>query len=149
MNGQWDKGHSWLGIRDILSQSLNQVDADAKVSPDKAGLCWALAVGKEIALVSHVIKVAPKTLYVEVTENEWVPPLEVLKKKIIREMKQQAGLEGLTQIQFNVAPVSDSGGTRPPGSMKKNTHSNANPGVDQRASRGSKRRTGIKRRKGN
>lgn len=142
MSGQRNRGHSWLGIRDILAQSLKQVDVDSKTSPDWVGLCWALAVGKEIAKVSHVIKVAPKTLYVEVTEKEWRPPLEALKGKIIREMKQQAGLEGLTQIQFKVTPVSDSGGNRPPGSVKKNMRSNANPGVGQRASRESKRRKG-------
>ena len=103
MSGQRDRGHSWLGIREILSQSLKQVDVDAKISVDRAGLCWALAVGKEIAGVSKVIKVAPKTLYVEVTEKEWVPSLDALKAKIIREMKQQTGLEGLTQILFKVA----------------------------------------------
>jgi predicted nucleic acid-binding Zn ribbon protein len=145
MNRQRDRGHSWLGIRDILSQSLKQVDVDAKVSSDWAGLCWVLAVGKEIAKISHVTKVAPKTLYVEVTENEWIPPLEVLKDKIIREMRQQAGLEGLTQIRFKATPVSDSGENRPSGFMKKNTRSNANSGVGQRASRESKRRTGIKK----
>ncbi len=103
MSGQRDRGHSWLGIREILSQSLKQVDVDSEFSVDRARLCWALAVGKEIAGISQVTKVAPKTLYVEVTEKEWMPSLEALRDKIIREMKQQAGLEGLTRILFAVA----------------------------------------------
>ena len=129
MSGQRDRGHSWMGIRAVLSRSLKQVDVDPKDSVDLAGLCWALAVGKEIAALSQVIKVAPKTLTVEVTGKEWMPSLEALKDKIIREMKQQAGLEDLTQIIFKVAPASDSGGNRPRDSVKKNTRSNANPDV--------------------
>jgi hypothetical protein len=108
MSVRRELGHSWSGIRDILSQSIKQVDADANISVDRAGLCWALAVGREIALVSRVVKVAPKTLYVEVTEKEWVPSLEALRDKIIREMRPQAGLEGLTRILFNVVQGRDS-----------------------------------------
>lgn len=123
MSGQRGRGHSWLGIRDILSQSLNQADDDSKVSVERAGFCWALTVGKEIAAVSQVSKVAPKTLYVEVTEKEWVPSLQALKDKIIREMRQQAGLEGITQIIFKESPASDSAVNGPRVSRKNNTRS--------------------------
>jgi hypothetical protein len=139
MSGQRKRGNSWSGIRDILSQSLKQVDVDSKISTDRAGLYWALAVGKEIAAVSHVSKVAPKTLYVEVTEKEWVPSLEALKEKIILEMRQQGGLEGLTQILFKEAPVSNSGGNRPRVSRKNNSRSNANPDIAQESPGRSKR----------
>lgn len=138
MNQQRDTGHSWLGIRDALSQSLKQVDVDPKVSTDWAELCWTLAVGKEIAAVTHVNKIAPKTLYIEVAGKEWVSALEALKKKLIREIRRQAGFEALTQIIFKEAPVLNSGGDHLSGKNK--THSNSNPGAVQGSPRRSKRR---------
>ncbi len=140
MSRQQDAKNSWLGIRDVLSQSLKQVDLGPKVSTDWAGLCWTLAVGKEIAAVSHVNKVATKTLYVEVAGKEWMPALEALKEKIIGEIRQQAGFEALTQIIFKEASASCSSGNRPRDLGKKNTHFNSNPGAVQGSLRGSKRR---------
>ena len=140
MSRQQDAKNSWLGIRDVLSQSLKQVDLNPKVSTDWAGLCWALAVGKEIAAVSHVNKVAPKTLYVEVAGNEWVPALEALKKKIIGEIRQQAGFEALTQIIFKEASASNSSGNHPRVFEKSNTHFHSNPGAVKGSPRRSKRR---------
>jgi len=140
MSRQQDAKNSWLGIRDALSLSLKQVDLDRKVSTDWAGLCWTLAVGKEIAAVSHVNKVAPKTLYVEVAGKEWVPALEALKKKIIEEIRQQAGFEALTQIIFKEASASNSSGNHPRVSGKNNTPFNSNPGAVQGSPRRSKRR---------
>lgn len=140
MSRQQDAKNSWLGIRDALSLSLKQVDLDPKVSTDWAGLCWTLAVGKEIAAVSHVNKVAPKTLYVEVAGKEWVPALEALKKKIIEEIRQQAGFEALTQIIFKEASASNSSGNHPRVSGKNNTPFNSNPGAVQGSPRRSKRR---------
>ncbi len=141
MSRQQDAKNSWLGIRDALSLSLKQVDLDRKVSTDWAGLCWTLAVGKEIAAVSHVNKVAPKTLYVEVAGKEWVPALEALKKKIIEEIRQQAGFEALTQIIFKEASASNSSGNHPRVSFgKNNTPFNSNPSAVQGSPRRSKRR---------
>jgi len=140
MSRQQDAKNSWLGIRDALSLSLKQVDLDRKVSTDWAGLCWTLAVGKEIAAVSHVNKVAQKTLYVEVAGKEWVPALEALKKKIIEEIRQQAGFEALTQIIFKEASASNSSGNHPRVSGKNNTPFNSNPSAVQGSPRRSKRR---------
>ena len=140
MSRQQDAKNSWLGIRDALLQSLKQVDRDPEVSTDWAGLCWTLAVGKEIAAVSHVNKITPKTLYVEVAGTEWMPALEALKKKIVEEIRQQAGFEALTQIIFNEAPASNSGGNRPRVFGKNKSQSNSNPGAVQGSPRQSKRR---------
>lgn len=130
-----------MGIRDVLSQSLHQIDLDPKVSTEWAELCWALAVGKEIAAVSRVSKVAKKTLYVEVASGEWVSALEALKKKIIGEICRHAGFEGLTQIIFKEAPALNSGGNRSPVSGKNNTQINSNPDAVQGSPWKSKRRT--------
>ncbi len=140
MSRQQNAKNSWLGIRDVLSQSLKQVDLDPKVSTDWAGLCWTLAVGKEIAAVSHVNKVAPKTLYVEVTGKEWLPALEALKEKIIGKIRQQAGFEALTQIIFKEAPASKSSENSPRVFEKNNTHFYSNPGAGQGSPRRSKKR---------
>jgi len=140
MSRQRNTGHSWSGIRDVLSQSLKQVDLDPKVSTDWAELCWTLAVGKELAAISHVNKVASKTIYVEVTGKAWVPALEALKKKIIGEIRQQAGFEALTQIIFKEALASNSGGTHPRVAVKNKTRPNSNPGAFQGSPRRSIRR---------
>ena len=125
MRRQRDVENSWLGIRDVLSQSLKQVGFDPKVSTDWAGLCWVLAVGKEIAAISHVNKVAPKTIFVEVTGKEWLSVLEALKERLIREIRQQAGFEGLTQIIFKEALASNSFETRSRVSVKNKTRPNS------------------------
>jgi len=140
MSRQQDTGHSWLGIHDVLSQSLKQVNHAAEVSTGWAGLCWALAVGKELAAVSFVIKVAPKTIYIEVKGKEWAPALEGLKKKIIGEIRQQEGFEGLKQIIFKESPPSNSSGIHPRPSVKKSMHSNSNPSAVQRSLLRSNRR---------
>ena len=138
MSRQRDVGNSWLGIRDALSQSLKQVGFDPETSTDRAGLYWALAVGKEIAAVSQVIKVAPKTLYVEVKGKEWLLALEALKQKLIGEIRHQAGYEDLTQIIFKEELASNSFETRSRVSVKNNTHSNSD--AAKRSSRRPKRR---------
>ncbi len=120
-----------MGIRDILSRSLKQVDVDAEVSTDWAGLCWTLAVGKEIAAVSRVNKVAPKTLYVEVAGKEWVSALEALKKKLIGKVQQQSGFEAITKIIFKEAPASNFEGIHPRVSVKNKVHSNSNPSAPE------------------
>jgi len=144
MSRQRDTGHSWLGIRDVLSQSLRQIAFDPKVSTDWAEMCWTLAVGKELAAVSHVNKVAPKTIYVEVAGKAWVPALEALKEKIIGEIRQQAGFEALTQIIFKEALTSNSGEVHPRVAVKNKTHSNSNPGVVQGPHRRSIKRKRVK-----
>lgn len=132
MSQQREVGHSWLGIRGALAQSLKQVDVDPKASTDLAGLCWALAVGKEIAAVSRVNKISPKTLYIEVTGKEWISALEALKKKIFGEIRQQPGFEALTQIIFKEAPAPHFSERHSRVSMKANTHSNSNPSAAKR-----------------
>jgi Dna[CI] antecedent, DciA len=139
MSRQRAAGHSWLGIRDILSESLKQADFDPKVSTDWAEFCWALAVGKEIAAVSNVNKVTAKTLYVEVAGKEWMSALEALKSKIIGEIRRQAGFEALTQIIFKEAPDLNSIWNHSQISGKNKTHLNSNPDAAQGSPRLSKR----------
>lgn len=130
-----------MGIRDALARSLQQVDVDAKVSTDWAGLCWALVVGKEIAAVSRVNKVAPKTLYVEVAGKEWVSALEALKKKIIGEIRLQAGFEAITQIILKEAPAPHFGEINPRVSVKDNMYSNSNPSASRRTKQAGEKET--------
>ena len=107
MNRQSKFGHSWSGIRTVLSESFSQLEIDPKDSLDWVSFCWGFTVGKEIATISHVSKVSPKTLYVDVAGEEWLPALKGLKERIIKEMQQQAGCEKLSQIVFKVvsAPI--------------------------------------------
>jgi len=105
MSRQRGAGHSWSGIRSILSHSLKQVDAGPGDFLELLSIRWALLVGKEIAAVTQINKVTLKTLTIDVAGKEWLPALEALQEKIIFEMRQQAGCEKLTRILFKVAPV--------------------------------------------
>jgi predicted nucleic acid-binding Zn ribbon protein len=100
----------WSGIRSILSNSLKQVVVDPKDILELLSLRWALIVGKEIAEVTQVNKVTPKTLYIDVTGNEWLPALKALQEKIIAEMREQEGCGELTRILFKVVSVSPASG---------------------------------------
>ena len=110
MNRQRNVGHSWAGIRAVLSGSLKQIDIDPKDSFDWVSFCWAFTVGKEIATVSQVTKISPKTLYVDVSGKEWLPALEGLREKIIKEIRQQADCGKLEKIVFKVVQASISDG---------------------------------------
>lgn len=112
MSRQRNVGHSWSRIQAVLSHSLKQINIDPKDSFDWISFCWALIVGKEISEVTHVNKVAPKTLYIDVAGKEWLPALKALQEKIIEEMRQRAGCEELTRIVFKVEPASSF--NRPP-----------------------------------
>lgn len=105
MSRQRNIGRSWSGIRAVLSDSLKQIDIDPKDSLDWVSFCWGFTVGKEIASVSRVTKVSPKSLYVDVAGEEWLPALKGLKEGIIEEMRKQAGCEKLSRIVFKAAPV--------------------------------------------
>ena len=133
MNRQRNVGHSWSGIRTVLSHSLKQIDIDPKDSLDWLSFFWALIVGKEIAEVTQVNKVSPKTLYIDVTGKEWLPAMKVLQEKIIEEMRQQTGCEVLTQIVFKVVPSS-------PSQRTPNKNVNSNPNSNLKKFQGQSRR---------
>lgn len=115
--------YSWSGIRAVLSHSLKQIDIDPKDSLDWLSFCWALIVGKEIAAVSQVNKVSPKTLYIDVAGKEWLPALKALQEKIIEEMRQQAGCEKLARIVFKVISAPIFSGSPPGASVNNNAKS--------------------------
>ncbi|MDA0691965.1 MAG: DciA family protein [Nitrospinae bacterium] len=98
----------WSGIRSILSHSLKQVVVDPRDSLELMALRWALVAGKEIAEVTQVNKVTPKTLYIDVAGNEWLSALQALQEKIIAEMREQEGCGELTRILFKVVSASPS-----------------------------------------
>jgi predicted nucleic acid-binding Zn ribbon protein len=124
MNRQQNAFRPWSGIRSILSHSLKQVVVEPEDFLELLSIRWALIVGKEIAGVTQVNKVTPKTLYIEVTGNEWLPALKALQEKIIAEMREQEGCEELTRILFKVEPASPA--SRP--SRKKSRAKSLNPG---------------------
>ncbi len=88
-----------------MSKSLQEIESSPEDSLDRIAFYWTLAVGKEIAAIAKVTKVAPKTLYVQVAGKEWIPALTALRKKIIGEIKQHSGLGELSRVVFEEAPV--------------------------------------------
>jgi len=103
-------GHSWSGIRSILSHSLNRVAVGPDDFLDLVSIRWALLVGKEIAEVTKVNQVTQKTLTIDVAAKDWLPALKALHEKIIVEMRQQEGCGKLTRILFKVEPFSQRAG---------------------------------------
>lgn len=109
MNRKKNLGNPWVGLNTILPTSLQQAGVDRTRKEDWVSLCWDLAVGREIAAVSKVFRVTPKTLFIQIAGKEWIPVLQGLKDKILKKLKRQAGMEQLTRIQFKEGPVSGSG----------------------------------------
>ncbi|GJL78686.1 MAG: hypothetical protein NPINA01_16750 [Nitrospinaceae bacterium] len=105
MSRQRDGELAWSGIRSVLSNSLKQVAIDPKDSLNLISTRWTLIVGKEIAAVSRVKKISPKTLYIDVIEKEWLPALKALHEQIIGEIRQQTGCGELSRIIFKVVPA--------------------------------------------
>lgn len=85
------------------------MDVRPEDSLDRISFYWTLAVGKEVASISRVTGVSAKTLKVGVAGKEWFPALEALQKRIIREIRRQAGFEELTRITFEEVSAANTG----------------------------------------
>ena len=90
----------WSGIRSVLPRVLEKPKTGAQRMKDWLSFQWNLIVGKEIASVSHIMRIAGKTLHVNVGGKEWLVALESISQNIIREVNSQAGETLITQIVF-------------------------------------------------
>lgn len=91
---------NWSEIRSVLFQSLPDEMFSKANQQEWLTYHWNLVVGKEISGVSTIDKVARGILYVRVEGKEWVPVLDLLKRKIMQEINSRAGKPLLNGIVF-------------------------------------------------
>ncbi|MCA9482686.1 MAG: DUF721 domain-containing protein [Nitrospina sp.] len=66
-------------------------------------LQWEMAVGGDLASVTRVERVAPKTLTVEVAGEAWIPSLKALEPRVLNTLNGQYGKSRFTRIQYREA----------------------------------------------
>jgi predicted nucleic acid-binding Zn ribbon protein len=91
---------NWSDLSSVLFESLpRSLQEDQQ---EWLSYHWNLVVGKEIAYISNVDKIAKDTLYIRVQGTEWLPALESLKKKLIEEINSRAGKNLVKNIKFKI-----------------------------------------------
>jgi predicted nucleic acid-binding Zn ribbon protein len=91
---------NWSDLSSVLFESLPESLQDDQ--QEWISYHWNLVVGKEIAYISNVDKIAKDTLHIRVQGTEWLPALESLKKKFIQEINSRAGKNLVKNIKFKI-----------------------------------------------
>ena len=95
-----DLNKNWSDLSSVLFESLPESFQD---DPQEwLSYHWNLVVGKEIAYISNVDKIAKDTLHIRVQGTEWLPALESLKKKFIQEINSRTGKNLVKDIKFKI-----------------------------------------------
>ncbi len=91
---------SWSPVGQVLANVTGTLPnlRDEELSWVK--LQWELAVGRDLATVSQVERVAPKTLYVEAAGAGWINALKSLEPRILSTLNRVFGEERFTRIQY-------------------------------------------------
>ena len=95
-----DINKNWSDLSSVLFESLPESLQDDQ--QEWLSYHWNLVVGKEIAYISNVDKIAKDTLHIRVQGTEWLPALESLKKKLIQEINNRAGKNLVKNIKFKI-----------------------------------------------
>ena len=95
-----DLNKNWSDLSSVLFESLPESLKDNR--QEWLSYHWNLVVGKEIAYISNVDKIAKDTLHIRVQGIEWLPALESLKKKFIQEINSRAGKNLVKNIKFKI-----------------------------------------------
>jgi predicted nucleic acid-binding Zn ribbon protein len=95
-----DLNKNWSDLSSVLFESLPESLQDDQ--QEWLSYHWNLVVGKEIAYISNVDKIAKETLHIRVQNTEWLPALESLKKKIIQEINSRAGKNLVKNIKLKI-----------------------------------------------
>ena len=95
-----DLNKNWSDLSSVLFESLPESLQDDQ--QEWLSYHWNLVVGKEIAYISNVDKIAKDTLHIRVQGTEWLPALESLKKKFIQEINSRTGKNLVKNIKFKI-----------------------------------------------
>ena len=95
-----DLNKNWSDLSSVLFESLPESLQDDQ--QEWLSYHWNLVVGKEIAYISNVDKIAKDTLHIRVQGIEWLPALERLKKKIIQEINRRVGKNLVKNIKLKI-----------------------------------------------
>ena len=95
-----DLNKNWSDLSSVLFESLPESLQDDQL--EWLSYHWSLVVGKEIADISSIEKIAKNTLYIRVQGKEWLPALESLKKKIIQEINSRAEKDLVKNIKLRI-----------------------------------------------
>jgi predicted nucleic acid-binding Zn ribbon protein len=95
-----DINKNWSDLSSVLFESLPESLQDDQ--QEWLSYHWKFVVGKEIAYISNVDKIAKYTLHIRVQGAEWLPALKSLKKKIIQEINSRTGKNLVKDIKFKI-----------------------------------------------
>jgi predicted nucleic acid-binding Zn ribbon protein len=95
-----DLNKNWSDLSSVLFESLPESLQDDQ--QEWLSYHWNLVVGKEVAYISNVDKIAKHTLHIRVQGAEWLPTLESLKKEIIKEINSRTGKNLVKNIKFKL-----------------------------------------------
>lgn len=91
---------SWSSIGDILAAALQELPARPEDELVWAGVQWELSVGRDLARVTRIVRLAPRTLFVEVDGAEWLHPLKSLEPRILESLNQRFGAGRFSRINY-------------------------------------------------
>ena len=98
MKRKQDLNKNWSDLGSVLTNSLPE--NLQKNQKEWWGYQWNLAAGKEISRISSIDKFVQGVLYVRVKSGEWLPVIESLKWKIIRELNCRPGKQRVRKIKI-------------------------------------------------
>ena len=89
---------NWSDLGSVLKNSIPEIlQKDQK---EWWGYQWNITVGKEISKISSIDKMVQGVLHVRIKNDEWLPALESLKEKIIRELNIRTGEQRVRKIKI-------------------------------------------------
>jgi tetratricopeptide (TPR) repeat protein len=100
-----DRKYSWTGMREVFSGLFKTGEIGKDRPLDWIRFYWSLSVGTEIAMISRVERESSGVLHVVVAGKEWIPVLESLERKIVRDMNGRVGADRLSRIVFTEGKV--------------------------------------------
>ncbi|MFQ5673554.1 MAG: DciA family protein [Nitrospinales bacterium] len=103
---------NWVNMSELLSRSLAKIDAPRAL--DQLNFHWTLTVGRRLAAVSRIDRLASRTLHVRVADKSWVAAFESLEKDIISELNRRAGETLVSRLTFREGGTTSGAGRETP-----------------------------------
>ncbi len=102
---------TWSTLGSVLSGTVNQINSNKEDQLEWFNLQWRLAVGEQLASISRIIQVTKKTLYLQVSNKDWIPAIKSLERRILSQIKNQG--DPFTRIRFMEGLITKSPPNKP------------------------------------
>ena len=98
-----DKRRKPVPIAEVVTGFLNRRGLAKRVEQAEAVVDWPVAVGAQIAAVTHPISITPDgTLFVAVTTNSWMTELSLMEPELLKALNAVEGRERVRKIRFQL-----------------------------------------------